>query len=136
MDIKDHGDWRRYKPAQLPKDAPANTMFSRRTSDHADWYDYVNSGTNFAISSIKLTLRAGNIVGAAVTDPTLLFPGDGSVLEVFDYAGSDPQADFGMKIYDPAARTFHDPPSPIMESPTMTELMERIAALEAKLGGA
>ena len=133
MNIKDHGTWHRYTPNKLPKDAPANALFARRESDGADWYDYVNSGDNFAETSIKLTLRDGKIVGAAVTDPTLLFPGGGSVLEVFDVQVNDPQKTFGMKVYDAKNKTFsdaapHDHPNPI------ADLVKRLEALEKQKG--
>ena len=133
MRIKNHGDWHRYTPSKLSKDAPPNAMFSRRVGDGVDWYDYVNSGENFAEDSIKLTLRDGRIVGAAVLDPTLLFPGDGGVLEIFDVSVGDPQQAFGMKVYDAANKTFNDPPPPNVVDP-LADLVKRLEALEKKKG--
>jgi hypothetical protein len=130
MNIKSHGDWQRYQPSRLPPDAPPSALFARRIGDGVDWYDYVNSGENFADDSIKLTVTDGR-VGAAVTDPTLLFPGNGAVIEVFDARTSDPQKAFGMKSYDATHKTFSDPP-PLPQVPTIEELVARIEALEAK----
>ena len=132
MNIKNHGTWHRYTPSKLPKDAPANALFARR-DDGADWYDYVNAGDNFAADSIKLTLRDGRIVGAAVIDPTLLFPGDGDVLEVFDVQVNDPQKTFGMKVYDAANKTFNDPLPPDHPDP-IADLVKRLEALEKRKG--
>jgi hypothetical protein len=133
MDIKSHGDWQRYTPHRLPEGVPPNAMFSRRIGDGVDWYDYVNSGDNFAADSIKLTLREGGIVGAAVTDPTMLFPGDGALLEISGAHVDDPQRAFGMKVYDPVAKTFSDPPPMNFPNP-LDEILKRLEALEKKKG--
>ena len=131
MEIKNHGSWKQYQPTTPPKAAPANTLFSRRESDGVDWYAYVNSGENFAADSIKITTREGGFVGAAVADPTMLFPGDGGLLEVIGYSGDDPQKAFGGKIYDAAGKAFRDPPPP-EAVPSMADLLKRLEALEAK----
>jgi hypothetical protein len=74
------------------------------------------------------------VVYAATTDATLLFPEDMDILEVFDAQTSDPQTEFGRKIYDPLTGDFSDPPAPVYGS-LIDDLKDRIAALEAK-GGA
>lgn len=113
-----HGHWMMYQPASPPPNVPLQTIFARRNSDGVDWYDYVHSGSNFDPASVKMTLR-DNVVYAAATDVTLLFPEDMDILEVFDAQTSDPQQEFGRRIYDPATGTFSDP----------------VSALEAMLGG-
>jgi hypothetical protein len=130
MDIRDHGAWTRYTPAQRPKDAPANTLFARRASDGVDWYDYVNAGEHFAKDSIKLTVVDG-VVGAATTDPTALFPGRATVLEIRGVSEPDPQAAFGRKVYDAASKAFRDPPPQDFPNP-IADLLKRIEALEGK----
>lgn len=130
MNIKTHGEWALYTPATLPAGAPANALFAQRTSDGVDWYDYVNSGKNFAPDTIKMTI-VDRAVGAATYDPTRLFPGNTTVLEVGNVVVDDPQAAFGRKIYDPANQTFHDPPQPVFNDP-VAELLKRIEALEGK----
>jgi hypothetical protein len=35
------------------------------------------------------------------------------VREILNYVGSDPQTDFGQKLYDPATDTFSDIPYPV-----------------------
>ena len=135
--VTEHGTWARYVPSPVPADAPANALFSRRDSDGIDWYDFVNAGTNFATDTVKMTVRSDNIVAAAVDDPTRLFPGNAVlVLEVADVPLDTAQDDWGGKVYDPATKTFSDPP-PITPppGPGTAALELRIAALEAKLGG-
>lgn len=115
MNIIDHGSWEPYKPAKFPESAPANALFVIRKSDHVDWYDYVNSGENFGADTVKFSAMEhdpaiGYAIGPAVYDATLIFPSNQVVGEITDYTGSDPQADFGGKIYDPEAGTITDPP--------------------------
>jgi hypothetical protein len=133
MEIKDHGVWHRYKPGTPPPGAPASAMFSRRASDGVDWYDYVRSGTNFAADSIKMTVVDG-VVGAANIDPTTLFPGDGTVLEVSGVTVDNPQKAVGGKVYDAASKTFHDPPPPPTRPDPLAEILKRLEALEGKKG--
>lgn len=130
MNIRNHGDWVRYKPDRLPIFAPPNALFAHRVNDSTDWYDYVNSGDNFVENTIKLTVVDGR-VGAAVIDPTLLFPGGATVLEISDVHVGDPQAAFGGKIYDPATKTFNDPPPFSFPNP-LEDILKRLKALEAK----
>ena len=132
MNIKSHGTWARYTPAKFPEGAPSNALFSRRVNDGVDWYNYVNSGENFARDSIKMTVREGKFVGAANVDPTRLFPGDGLILEVSGVHTDDPQKLFGCKIYDDAKKTFNDPPPPEVPPDRLADLLKRLEALEAK----
>lgn len=118
MNIIDHGAWVLHQPGQSLIDrlmAPANALFCKRTSDDLDWYDFiyqlvddkmVASGV-FAAGSVKMMVLNGRIA-AATHDETLLFPQGMSVLEITDYAGSDPQADFGGKYYVAASNSIVD----------------------------
>jgi hypothetical protein len=130
MDIKDHGSWRRYKPHKLPEGAPPNTMFAERIPDNVDWYDYVNSGENFAEDSVVMTVVDG-VVAAATMDPTALFPAGATVLEIPQMVLHDPQEAFGDKSYDAAKREFYarSLPDP---GPSVADLLKRIEALESK----
>ena len=133
--VIEHGDWQRYTPATLPEDAPGGALFARRTSDGADWYDYVNDSTNFQANTVKMTV-AQTLVCAATTDPVRLFPGNGLVLEVTGVPLDDPQRDWGRRTYDAATQTFSDEPAPPPDpSLEMETLLRRLAALEAKVGG-
>lgn len=139
MSIIEHGDWTRYTPDQPPENAPVHAMFAQRASDAQDWYRYVTpSAANFQPGSAKMTVYRqginGPTVGAAVTDPTALWPAEALVVEDTGYAGSDPQADYGGKIYDPATGTFSDPPPPLDVLAEMRSLLDRMSALEAKSG--
>jgi hypothetical protein len=131
MDIRDHGAWQIYKPHTLPKDAPPHTMFAQRGGDGVDWYDYVNCGENFAEDSVVMTLVDG-AVAAATADPTMLFPGGATVLEVRHMLLNDPQKVFGNKLYDAAKKDFRDPPPPPAPPPPIDELLKRLEALESK----
>jgi hypothetical protein len=112
MSIIKHGKWLSYKPSKLPEGAPINALFARRESDGVDWYDYVNSGRNFGADTVKLmaSWRAdigGFVIGPAVYDATMLFPAGQFVLEITGYTGTDPQAEFGNKVYDPETGSLH-----------------------------
>ena len=52
------------------------------------------------------------------------------MIEVTDYTGSDPQADFGNKIYDPQNGTFteREPPPPPAVFVEMRKEMEKLRA--------
>jgi hypothetical protein len=54
------------------------------------------------------------------------------VREITDYTGSDPQADFGQKLYDPATDAFSDLP-PLEPPAGIASLLDRVAAIEARL---
>jgi hypothetical protein len=139
-------------------------MFAKRESDEQDWYLYVHpplvevsphnmkavTPYNFASfdeASVKFVatyqeIHGAYIIGAATFDPTMLFPGGGLLAEIFEYTGTDPQTDFGNKVYDPVAKTITEappiPPPPLEQvvdprlMAILEEMMARIAALEAK----
>jgi hypothetical protein len=141
MSIIEHGDWTQYDPDPRPPNMPLNVMFARRDGDARDWYQYVTpSAASFQPDSVKMTVYRqginGPTVGAAVTDPTALWPASALVVEDTGYSGSDPQADYGGKIYDPVTQTFSNPPPSLDVLATLQMLADRVDALEAKSGGA
>jgi hypothetical protein len=133
--IVDHGSWSRYTPTTLPEGAPPTALFIRRDSDGTDWYDYAKTATNFQPSTLKMTVT-NNIVSTVAEDPTLLFPQGATLLEIFGTPLGDQHDAWSQCGYDPATQTFTDPPDPITEVPAIKRLEDRIAALEAKQGGA
>jgi hypothetical protein len=140
MAFIDHGTWQAYVPATLPIGAPSGALFVRRDSDGVDWYDYVKAGSNFTAGSVKFTalwqdLYSSYVCKVATFDETMLFPTGQMVREITGYGGSDPQADFGQKLYDPATDTFSDIPYPVWPPRAANDLEARVAALEAKAGG-
>jgi hypothetical protein len=140
--IVDHGKWVLYQPDKLPEHAPSGALFARRESDGVDWYDYVRDERSFAADTVKFTVirqdvHDGFTVGAATRDPTRLFPGGAMVREIIDYHGGEPQTELGERLYRPDSNTLHDRPvlprAPVFD---FQGLEARVAAIEAKLGGA
>lgn len=127
----DHGNWLAYAPNSPPKDAPLHAMFARRESDGVDWYEFIKG---FGLDTVKFAADmrdgVGYVVGPAVYDATKIFPAGCIVREIPDYTGSDPQADFGSKLYDPATETFSEIVRPPAKGPTLADLAARITALE------
>ena len=72
-----------------------------------------------------------DVVAAATLDPTTLFPGGATVLEIGGVHVPDPQKTFGGKLYDAAKKTFKDPP-PLPEPPGLADILRRLEALEKK----
>lgn len=133
--IIEHGTWVHYTPAEPYKDfAGSGTpfMYAQRSADNKDWYVFVNDETPFQPGSVKMTAyqaSVGLVVGAATYDATQLWPANALLLEETDYGGSDPQMDYGSKIYDPATGTFSDR-APPAQSPSLADMLKRIEALE------
>jgi hypothetical protein len=118
MTFIDHGTWQTYTPTTRAADLPSGALSLQRQSDGADWYDYLNAGTNFTPGSVKFTalwqdLYSSYVSKIATFDENLLFPVGQMLREITGYSGSDPQADFGQKLYDPATDTFSDIPYPV-----------------------
>lgn len=138
MNTIDHGAWTNYKPDPLPEGAPVSAMYARRDGDGVDWYDYVSTGSNFGAGNVVIAarwvdgLQNSYVVGPATREPTAIFPQNCIVHEITDYAGSDPQADLGDKRFDPATGEFSD----LIPPPPAVDILKRLEALEAKLGGA
>jgi hypothetical protein len=138
--IIDHGKWVRYEPDRLPEFAPPGALFARRESDGVDWYDYSRDRNNFGADTVKFTvhLQNGHAIGAATRDVTRLFPAGMLVRELTEFHGIDPQAELGVKRYDPDANTLHAlplPPPAFDAEARIATLEARIAVLEAKLLG-
>jgi len=136
----DHGTWSSYTPDTLPSGAPPGALYVQRDSDSVDWYQYLKDGTHFGAGTVKFSalwqaVYNGYVVSVAVYDADRLFPANQIVREIPDYSGSDPQGDYGQKLYDPATDTFSDLP-PLPPPAEIRDLRARIAALEAKAGGA
>jgi len=134
----DHGNWIAYKPEKMPEAAPPNTLFAKRESDGVDWYDHVNGGA-FSEGTVKIAAimreGIGYVVGPATYDATRIFPAGHIVAEIGDYTGSDPQKDFGNKVYDPVADTFSDqpPPAPPPPSPTEAKILTALDSIMGRL---
>jgi len=109
MIVIDHGQWALYTPSVPNPNAPANTIYARRNSDRVDWYDFMLN--NFQSDTVKMMclFQLGEwIVSSAVFVGDRLFPAGQLVLEVQDYLGTDPAADFNGKVYDPITQTFRE----------------------------
>jgi hypothetical protein len=163
MEIIDHGVWVQYQPVKPAKYAPHNTIYARREADSTDWYDYVRPDflrmqppppptyhpttgellpvppippSNFKSGSVVCNIfrqRDQSIVGAATYDPTAVHSINQRVIEIVGYTGSDPQKDFGGKVYDHATGTFSDqPPPPPSLGARLDAMEQRIKALEAR----
>ena len=135
MNIIEHGAWVRYQPAPT-EDHPTGALFAKRESDGWDWYDYTRHPSSPFVSpdTVKFTamlLDGSYLVGAAVYDPTRLFPPGQSVYEITDYTGNNPQADFGNKVYDPVTKTFSDYVFPVVKDP-LVDIKRRLEALEKR----
>lgn len=119
MQIKNHGEWTPYKPNPFPKEAPPNALFCSNQSG-VDWYDYSRKVFTDP-NSIKMTIMTDSsgdgIVMAANKDVSFLFPQHLTVIEVFGLQSTDPQAEFGRKIYHSANGTFSNDPSPPIPLP-------------------
>jgi len=160
MKIIDHGAWVKYKPdkRRIAMDAPANAIFAKRVSDGVDWYDYVRPNfylihprpttlpeyeppgePNFKPGSVICNVYRHpefdrDFIGTAVYDPTRFVPCNQRIIEITDYAGTDPHAEFGGKVYDREAGTFTvlvRPPAP--PSPIEQRLFDRLDAITARL---
>lgn len=138
MNVIEHGHWTLYVPARpyYRFEAAAaqglNVLYARRAGDDRDWYVYVNDENPFQDGSVRMIVhpqRDGWIVGAATFDATAAWPANALLLEVTDYTGTDPQADFGNKVYDAATGTFSDRVPP--ENP-LPDVLKRLEALEGK----
>jgi hypothetical protein len=142
MSTIDHGKWVLYTPAQeaIPAGFPLGAIHAKREGDAVDWYTYIRSGAHFGKDNVKGAAwwredRQCYTVGPATKDVTAIFPADCYVFEVTDYTGTDPQADYGGKIYHPEDGTFEEyvPPPPEARSSPFTELQAKFDALLARV---
>jgi hypothetical protein len=146
MSTKDHGKWVMYTPAPeaIPAGFPLGVMHARRESDQIDWYTYIKGGAHFYKDNAKGAARWFEdrqcyIVGPATKDVTAIFPAGCYVFEITNYMGTDPQAEYGGKVYHPEDGTFTDwvePPPPEARSgppPAFVELQSKYDALLARI---
>jgi len=108
MKIINHGEWTRYTPSVPNPNAPANTIYVRRSSDGVDWYHFVQGG--FQEDTVKMMCSFQSdewIVDSAVFDGDRLFPAERMVLEIEGYSGTDPAKDFNGKAYGSKTKTFN-----------------------------
>jgi hypothetical protein len=132
MSTIDHGIWSRYTPRPFPEGYPANALFCHNDAG-LDWYEAVQ-GDAFEKASIKMTVY-NDVVQAVERDASRMFPPDFRVVEVTDDPVADPFAKYHGKIYDPATKTFSDPPpppEPVDFPDIIKRLQARIEALETK----
>ncbi|UYW27730.1 hypothetical protein OKC48_04240 [Methylorubrum extorquens] len=119
--IIDHGNWVPYtKPPVLSPEgyplAPPDTMYCKRESDGADWYDIARAEGSFAEGSVLVSCISTNlgwITQAVGTQPQRMFPQNCMLIEVQGFEGEKPQEAFGMKVFDPEALTFSEIPVPV-----------------------
>lgn len=141
LTIKQHGHWKQYKPDPIPEKfkLTSSVMFCRREEDGMDWYEFLYEVKELAADSIKMTVMPMQdqwVVQAVYKDATMLFPQNCLLLEIDGITDTDPQTAYGQLTFDPTANMFGNkftpPPRP---NPLVDDLLARIAALEAKLGG-
>jgi hypothetical protein len=155
MQIIDHGMWVRYQPDVVPSYMPRNAIYLKRESDGADWYDYIRPSDPNRASYVGFdptiksnfqehTIKCGvfwhpdfklHMIGAAVLDPTMLWPISQQVIEIVGHSCDDPHAEFSRKVYDPATESFSvftPPPAP--PSKIEQTILDRLDAIAARLG--
>lgn len=143
MNIINHGKWLPYTPAKIPDGLPAGVLWAKRENDGVDWYDYSRDETKFNKDSLVFIAHEqptvkGFVIGAVVRDVSMLFPANAVVAEIVNYAsGLDPQKEFGLKIFDPQAKTIRDWPKHPQQRThpfeLVYELEKRIEALQARV---
>jgi hypothetical protein len=154
MNVIEHGVWRLYVPpiehqVKIDTGLPLSIMYAKRDGDNMDWYAYTKGealAQHFVADNVKATVYwqeayNAHVVGAASRDISLLFPASVDstiIIEIEGYTGTNPQADFGNKIYNVDDKTFTDLPAREV-GPSVAELFvqlkeanARIAKLEAK----
>jgi hypothetical protein len=161
MSVIEHGKWALYTPREAygKFKGVRGILHAKRESDDKDWYEYIygpfkedapnkldeNGAIKeevpdefdppFEARSAKMIAHnfTGQwIVGGAYIDYTRLWPEQALVIEDTDYKGTDPQADYGGKIYNREDKTFTDPPPP-SEPLSLLSLEQRVARLEQLL---
>jgi len=136
--IIEHGRWSLSASAET-KPTRQRILYARRDDTGMDWYEFVRMRP-FNDGSIVMTVGSMGtdelVVQAATRDPTAIFPAGMLVIEETEYAGSDPFADYHGRVYDLASRSIGDKfvPPPLPPTEFETAVLNRLAALEAKLG--
>lgn len=138
--IINHGTWSIYTPNPYPSKLPAGILFAKSDVTGEDWYDalgYNDVQPLFASGSIAVTVDAQNITHAASADPTKVFPGGMTLLEVQGYTGNDPQNDLGYgKVYNAAASTIAAPGIDLVAYANAKQWAKAIAGYTTTINGA
>jgi len=72
--------------------------------------DFLKSEATVKCAALFWPVHNAYIVGAASFDVTQIFPVNQYAFVIEGYTGTDPQTDFGGKVYDPVALTLADAP--------------------------
>jgi hypothetical protein len=125
--IVDHGNWVPYtKEATLSPEGfplvPAGTIFCKRESDGADWYEYSRAEGTFQPGSVMIACLPTNLglvtQGVfALENIQKMFPQNQRLIEVQGWEGDKPHNVFANKVYNPVGDTFSDivlPAAPVI----------------------
>ena len=139
MNIINHGTWSSYVRNPIPEGLLPTTLFAKSDTTDRDWYDALYSETPLlAAGSVAITAMKDDSglwrIMVATKDATALFPARQMLLEVTDYTGTDPQADFGGMQYVEASNSIIAIPPPAPPPVTsVTPRQARLALLAAGL---
>ena len=126
MNIIDQGEWVLYQPVDYPvKDLLPNTMFARRETDGADWYQFRDAyiGKTDSVWMTLLKGGAGWIVLMTTRDITLLFPSSPMEMHLIEVRGLEGDHEsFRHMRFDFDKREFL-PKSPPPSSPSPMQMM-------------
>lgn len=134
--IIEHGSWSLSTPSGMPP-AQQRILRARRDDTGMDWYEFVALkpfGDGSVVMTVGPTGTGEFMIQAATWDPTAIFPPGMRVIEETIYSGNDPFGDFHGRIYDSGRIGDVFVPPPLPPTPIETELRNRLAALEAKMG--
>ena len=141
--LEDLGVWEAYSPGGLPtwavdaSEIGITVGFSRRVSDHVDWYDFRSSlvaGDDVFVTVVRDPVREQ--VSAVHRDPSMIFPGNERLLRI---SGVDPAEKnllslFKGKLYDSALKTLTEPPPPIIPiAPVSDRQFAQVLAIDGKI---
>lgn len=136
--IIEHGSWSLSASSEM-KSTQQRILCARRDDTGMDWYVFV-AMKPFGDGSVVMTVGSMGteelVVQAVTRDPTAIFPAGMRVIEETEYAGSDPFGDYHGRVYDLASRSIGSVyvPPPLPPTAFETVVLNRLAALEAKLG--
>lgn len=138
LTIINRGSWSVYKPNPYPANWPQGVLFAKSETGK-DWYDalgYNGKTPLFASGSVLITIDAQNKTHAANIDPTKIFPGGMTLLEVQGYTGIDAQNDLGYgKLYNAAASTIGPAPIDLVAYANSKQWAKATAGYKATLSG-
>ena len=139
--ITDLGLWETYKPSPPPPafaeaiEIGVEIGFSRRSSDHVDWYEFAS--TLPTEGAVFLTVVRGpdlELVSSSSRQPSIVFPGNGRLLQISGYDAGGAVGAFRGKAYDPAANTLSDPPPLVLPIvPVSDRQFAQVLAIDGKI---